>query len=114
MPSLKFQFGQYVFEMSAEAYLKDWRDEDRKIDTCYFELNSSKDTVLEPKNRRFLMGNSFLKHFYSVYDYDDQTVKLGVNIHSENVVKIEKYTEDLWQNNVSAEIIPKVKGEIGY
>ena len=32
---------------------------------------------------RFLMGNTFLKNFVSIYDFDLQEVKLGVNIHSE-------------------------------
>ena len=70
MKTLKFHFGEYIFEMDPPSYLKDWRDDDREIDTCYFEINSSKDTVLEPKNKRLLIGNSFLKLFYSVYDYD--------------------------------------------
>ena len=38
--------------------------------------------------QRFLIGNVFLKNFYSVYDYDSQSVRLGVNIHSEKFAKI--------------------------
>ncbi len=36
---------------------------------------------------RFLMGNTFLKNYVSVYDYDQQMVMLGVNIHSESLAK---------------------------
>ena len=48
------------------------------------------------KKSRFLMGNAFLKNFYSVYDYDQQSVKLGVNIHSKTVAKAYKYDKDTW------------------
>jgi len=37
------------------------------------------------------MGNTFLKNFVSVYDYDQQSVSLGVNIHSKNLAKAYKY-----------------------
>ena len=33
------------------------------------------------------MGNTFLKNFVSVYDYDQQEVRLGVNIHAEKLAK---------------------------
>jgi len=29
-----------------------------------------------------------LKHFYSIYDYDQELISLGVNAHSQNVVQM--------------------------
>ena len=50
-----------------------------------------KDDYENPKRARFLVGNVFLKNFYSVYDYDQQEVRLGVNIHSKGLATIRKY-----------------------
>ena len=54
-----------------------------------FELRPAKDRrePEESSEHRFLMGNTFLKNFVSVYDYDQQQVKLGVNIHSEKLAR---------------------------
>jgi hypothetical protein len=30
----------------------------------------------------------FLKHFYSIYDYDQEMISLGVNTHSEDIVSM--------------------------
>ena len=40
------------------------------------------------------MGNTFLKNFYSVYDYDWQEVKLGVNIHSKAIARAYYYNKE--------------------
>lgn len=34
----------------------------------------------------YLFGGSFLKHFYSIYDYDQELISLGINTHSEGLV----------------------------
>lgn len=34
------------------------------------------------------MGDTFLRHFYSVFNFGANTVGLGVNIHSAKVAKI--------------------------
>lgn len=39
-------------------------------------------------NGNFLFGGLFLKHFYSVYDYDRELISLGVNRHSKDVVSM--------------------------
>jgi len=39
-------------------------------------------------NGNFLFGGLFLKHFYSIYDYDNELISLGVNIHSKDLVSI--------------------------
>jgi len=35
-----------------------------------------------------LFGDLFLKHFYSIYDYDQELFSLGVNTHSQNIVQM--------------------------
>jgi hypothetical protein len=54
------------------------------VPACVIDIRSGKDNN-NPSERRFLMGNTFLKNFYSVYDYDWQQIKLGVNVHSKNI-----------------------------
>lgn len=49
-----------------------------------------------PEEKRFLMGNTFLKNFYSVYDYDWQQVRLGVNIHSKDWAKVSQFNKKTW------------------
>ena len=38
----------------------------------------------------FLIGDAFLRHFYSVYDFDKDQVSLGINIHSKGKVSMYK------------------------
>ena len=38
----------------------------------------------------FLIGDAFLRHFYSVYDFDRDQISLGVNIHSDKKVSMYK------------------------
>lgn len=34
----------------------------------------------------FLLGDTFLRNFYSVYDFTNKSVKLAINRHSANIV----------------------------
>ena len=36
----------------------------------------------------YMIGDLFLKHFYSVYDMDRDEVSLGVNVHSQKTARI--------------------------
>ena len=47
---------------------------------CMMELKPQLDDGEDP---HYLLGNTFLKNFVSIYDFDQQEVKLGVNIHSD-------------------------------
>lgn len=38
----------------------------------------------------FLVGDVFLRHFYSVYDFDKDQIGLGINTHSEGRVALYK------------------------
>lgn len=55
---------------------------------CYFVIHKCR---LPGKNKNlFLIGDAFLRHFYSVYDFDRDQVSLGVNIHSNGKVSMYK------------------------
>mgnify|MGYP001014302714 CR=1 FL=1 len=57
---------------------------EQQVPGCNLGIRPSKDDIgKSAKKRRFLIGNIFLKNFYSVYDYDLQQVGLGVDIHAE-------------------------------
>lgn len=63
----------YVFEMTPDEYLLVARK-----NTCFFVIHK---TELGPgdKSNLYMMGDLFLKNFYSVYDMDRDEVSLGVN-----------------------------------
>ena len=74
---IKFVFDQSVFEMTSQGFLKDdinhVEETNQDIPACVVDIRSGKDKN-SPEDRRFLMGNTFLKNFYSVYDYDWQKI----------------------------------------
>ena len=73
----------YVFEINPEQYL--YKSSHKK---CYFVVHKCR---LPGKNKNlFLIGDAFLKHFYSVYDFDRDTLSLGVNMHSKGKVSMYK------------------------
>jgi len=39
-------------------------------------------------NGNFIFGGLFLKHFYSIYDFDQELISLGVNTHSVDIVQM--------------------------
>jgi hypothetical protein len=64
----------------------------------------------------YLVGDVFLRHFYSVYDFDKDQLSLGVNIHSHGLVsmskpgeqtpkllEVENYTKEDEENVIDAE-----------
>jgi hypothetical protein len=75
MDPMKFIFGGTVYEIKIEAFLKDVTAEgmvpmsppekqENYQGGCMLEFRPNRD------DKQFLMGNSFLKNFVSVYDYD--------------------------------------------
>ena len=73
----------YVFEINPEQYL--YKSSHKK---CYFVVHKCR---LPGKNKNlFLIGDAFLKHFYSVYDFDRDTLSLGINMHSKDKVSMYK------------------------
>merc|ERR1711881_14975 len=88
-----------VFEINPEQYL--YKSDEGK---CYFVIHKCR---LPGKNKNlFLIGDAFLRHFYSVYDFDKDQVSLGVNIHSKGKVSMYKPGErpvDLVKTEISEE-----------
>lgn len=70
---IKFVFDKSVFALKSEGFLKDdinhMDETNADIPACVLDIRSGKDKS-NPNEQRFLMGNTFLKNFYSVYDYD--------------------------------------------
>ena len=78
-----FQMSDYVFEINPEQYL--YKSDDEK---CFFVIHKCR---LPGKNKDlFLIGDAFLRHFYSVYDFDRDQISIGVNKHSEGKVSMYK------------------------
>lgn len=78
-----FQMSDYIFEINPEQYL--YKSDD---DKCFFVIHKCR---LPGKNKDlFLIGDAFLRHFYSVYDFDRDMISLGVNKHSEGKVNMYK------------------------
>jgi len=92
-----FQMSDYVFEINPDQYLYKANDE-----KCYFVIHKCR---LPGKNKNlFLIGDAFLRHFYSVYDFDMDQISLGVNSHSKGQVQMYKPGErpaDLVQSETS-------------
>lgn len=73
----------YVFEINPDQYLYKANDE-----KCYFVIHKCR---LPGKNKNlFLIGDAFLRHFYSVYNFDQDQISLGVNTHSKGLVNMYK------------------------
>ena len=73
----------YVFEINPAQYL--YRANENK---CYFVIHKCR---LPGKNKDlFLIGDAFLRHFYSVYDFDSDQISLGINTHSKGQVSMYK------------------------
>jgi hypothetical protein len=73
----------YVFEINPDQYL--YRANENK---CFFVIHKCR---LPGKNKDlFLVGDAFLRHFYSVYDFDQDQISLGINTHSQGKVSMYK------------------------
>lgn len=75
-----FQIGETIFELSPIAYLH----QGERI--CQFAI--AENPLDKHNNGNFLFGDLFLKHFYSIYDYDQELISLGVNTHSQSLVQM--------------------------
>ena len=75
-----FQIGETIFDLSPTAYLHQGEN------ICQFAI--AENPLDQHNNGNFLFGDLFLKHFYSIYDYDQELISLGVNIHSQSLVQM--------------------------
>lgn len=72
--------GETVFEMKPSEYLF------QAPDKCQFAIAENK--LDKFNNKNFIFGQLFLKHFYTVYNYENEQISLGVNINSKDVVRM--------------------------
>ena len=79
---IAFQLSDYIFQLNPEEYLQEARK-----DACFFVIHKT-DTAETEESNIFLIGDLFLKHFYSVYDFDKDEVSLGINTHSKDKVQM--------------------------
>jgi len=99
-----FQMSDYVFEINPAQYL--YKANENK---CYFVIHKCR---LPGKNKDlFLIGDAFLRHFYSVYDFDQDQISLGINVHSLGQVTMYKPGERPGDKAASATPAPAVTEE---
>ena len=72
--------GDSVFEISATQYL--FQAEGK----CQFAIAENK--LDKFNNGNFIFGQLFLKHFYTVYNYENEQISLGINKNSEKLVRM--------------------------
>ena len=86
---IKFQIGQKVFSVGPPGYLVPSEDiAPDQPGMCIVAFQPSPD-VSSGAYQIFLLGDTFLRNFYSVFDYDNHEVGLGVNVSSKDWSKIE-------------------------
>jgi hypothetical protein len=73
-----FNIENTIFEMKPLAYLH------QGDGICQFAI--AKNPLDTHNSGNYLFGGLFLKHFYSIYDYDQELISLGINKHSEGLV----------------------------
>lgn len=72
-----------VYEIPASEYLFV-----SNAQKCFLKIH--KNNLPGKEAEILLMGDLFLKHFYSVYDFDNDRIGLGINTHSAKLVQIYK------------------------
>jgi len=53
---------------------------------CQFAIAENK--LDKFNNKNFIFGQLFLKHFYTVYNYENEQISLGINKNSEKLVRM--------------------------
>lgn len=76
--SVMFNIENTIFEMKPLSYLHQGEG------ICQFAI--AMNPLDKHNSGNYLFGGLFLKHFYSIYDYDQELISLGINSHSEGLV----------------------------
>ena len=80
-----FKLGDKIFEVPASGYLF---QAEGKCQFGIYKNDLGGDSV-----SLFILGEPLLKHLYMVYDFENEEIKLGVNLASEGKVLIYKEGE---------------------
>jgi hypothetical protein len=73
---IKFLISDITFEMAPKLYLHQ-----AEGDKCQFAIH--KNELKGTSGSLFIMGDIMLRHMYQVYDFENETISLGVNKHSQ-------------------------------
>jgi len=77
--NVAFNIDDTIFELTPYAYL-------HQGEVCQFAI--AENPLDSFNNNNFLFGGLFLKHFYTIYDYDNEFISLGINVHSKHLVEM--------------------------
>lgn len=80
---VQFRIENTLFELKPMAYLHQGQG------ICQFAI--AKNPLDNFNNGQFLFGSLFLKHFYTIYDFDQEYISLGVNVHSQHLVSMKQF-----------------------
>jgi hypothetical protein len=72
--------GQTIFEINPSEYLFQSQGK------CQFAIAENK--LDRFNNKNFIFGQLFLRHFYTVYNYENEQIALGINRNSEKLVRM--------------------------
>lgn len=75
------QLSGEVFELQPELYLH--QAEGKR---CQFAIHSNQ--LKGSSGNLFLIGDTMLRHLYQVYDFENETISLGVNTHSADKMRM--------------------------
>ena len=70
-----------MFEMDPSTYLLE-------LEPDWCQIKIEKNTLPDGFDQIYLVGDTLLAHFYSAYNFDKNTVSLGVNTHSSDHARI--------------------------
>lgn len=73
------QISDFVFELKPEQYLHQ-----AEGNRCQFAIHTNQ--MKGSSGNLYLIGDTLLRHLYQVYDFEHETIALGVNTHSEGQV----------------------------
>ena len=76
---ISFGIGGQTFEMAPELYLH--QAEGKR---CQFAIHSNQ--LKGSTGNLVLIGDTLLRHLYQVYDFENETIALGINKHSEGKI----------------------------
>jgi hypothetical protein len=76
---LGFQISGQVFELKPQDYLHQ-----AEGDKCQFAIHQNE--LKGSTSGLYLIGDILLRHLYQVYDFEQETISLGVNSHSDGKV----------------------------
>lgn len=90
--------GETIFEINPSQYLF------QAPDKCQFAITENK--LDQFNNKNFIFGQAFLKHFYTVFNYENEQLSLGINVDSKGLVRM--YNPGDGGPDISFENEPKV------